>query len=310
MKVAIVFTIVVIFFTSVIVSFLVFDQKQLQSSIDDDFDNISSDDLSLDRSNFEDQKQPELRIYAWLPWWEEERALQSMLISQDKLKIISPVWYQVDSKGQIYETASNYKSDILESAKKYDIAVIPTVSNAANGGFDPDRISLLLRTEEIKNTFSAKLIELASVHQYQGWDLDWEEINEADRDIYSDFLADLYKNCKEHQLILSVAIHAQTGKETDWIGVRGHDLRAISQSVDQVRIMAYDFHYSESPPGPITPMNQLIEVIEHNLTYIPKDKFVLGLPTYGYKWGESGGIPLQFYKIDQIITERKLTPSL
>jgi spore germination protein YaaH len=74
--------------------------------------------------------------------------------------------------------------------------------------------------------------------------------------------------------------------------------------------MAYDFHYSESPPGPITPMNQLIEVIEHNLTYIPKNKFVLGLPTYGYKWGESGGIPLQFYKIDQIITERKLTPSL
>lgn len=239
----------------------------------------------------------DLKISGWVPWWEEERSLESMRKNLDKLEIISPVWYQISEQGKLEEIESKNKTEIIELAISQEIKIIPTISNAGDFGFDPKRVSELLNNQKLQENFAAKIIKIAVDKRFDGWDLDWEEISPEERDSYSGFVEYLAKELDELGLLLSVSVHAQTGKETDWIGTRGQDLAKIGQYADFVRVMAYDFHHAGSAPGPVTPLEKLIEVVEHNLSVIPIKKLVIGLPTYGYEWGMNAGQPMQYYQI-------------
>ncbi len=309
MKKVFVISLILVFLISTAMSYFFLGKKSLSQSAELD---LAASDV-LDESEVTPtltQVQKELEISAWAPWWEEEQVLESLQAAQGKLKIISPVWYHLDQQGQLLEIESSLKLEIMELAKESQVQILPTVSNAYDGGFDPQRVSLLLSDDNLKESLITQLIETAQTKGFDGWDLDWEEISEDDKELYSNFLADLSEIFHEQGLKLSVAVHAQTGSESDWIGVRGHDLEDISQVVDYVRVMAYDFHYADSVPGSVTPIDKLIEVIEYNLALIPTDKLVLGLPTYGYNWGADEGVPLQYYQIDQLISDYELTPKL
>ena len=65
------------------------------------------------------------------------------------------------------------------------------------------------------------------------------------------------------------------------------DYAAIGRAADQVRIMAYDYHWPTSPPGPIAPLPWVRSVLKYAKSQIPARKIILGIPLYGYDW--SGG---------------------
>ncbi|MBP1762668.1 MAG: glycosyl hydrolase-like protein [Firmicutes bacterium] len=66
----------------------------------------------------------------------------------------------------------------------------------------------------------------------------------------------------------------------------GYDYAAIGRIVDRVVIMAYDYSYKTSPAGPVAPLWWVDDVISYLKSIIPAEKMLLGLPTYGYDWGE------------------------
>lgn len=247
-----------------------------------------------------------IQMSAWLPWWEEESAIASIENAGNKLKIILPVWYQIGPEGKLIETPSSNKEKITELAINYNIKIFPTISNAYEGGFDPIRVSLILNDPNLQDIFIEQLIDIASEKNYNGWDLDWEEVYAQDKDAFSAFLVKLSNALNNNNLILSVTVHAQTGSVSDWTGTKGQDLQSIGETANQVRVMAYDFHNSTSPPGSIIPLDKLTDVIDHNLKYIPLNKFVLGLPTYGYDWVDSKGTSLQNDEINKLIEEEEI----
>jgi len=58
---------------------------------------------------------------------------------------------------------------------------------------------------------------------------------------------------------------------------------------DQVRIMTYEYHWSTSGPGPISPIDWVGSVLAFAKTTIPAQKIMQGVPLYGYDWvGQSG----------------------
>ncbi|HNX93276.1 MAG TPA: glycosyl hydrolase family 18 protein, partial [Syntrophomonas sp.] len=65
-----------------------------------------------------------------------------------------------------------------------------------------------------------------------------------------------------------------------------YDYDAIGGIVDRVVIMAYDYNYKTSPAGPVAPLWWVEDVVSYLKTIIPTEKILLGLPTYGYDWGE------------------------
>lgn len=244
---------------------------------------------------------PKPQYAVWIPWWEEERAMLSLSKAKNFLVSISPTWYELKNNGQIGEIASTHKKEIINIASSSSIMIIPTIGN----NFDEERVTLFLDDSYLQEKEIQELIDLALVEGYQGWDLDWEEISQEDRDKFSVFVQKFAENLHKKGLLLSLAVHAQTGKVTDWEGSRGQDWTSLGRNADFIRIMAYDFHHSRSEPGPITPLKELEEVVKYALSSIPISKIVLGLPTYGYDWGKDKGEPLAYQDIMAKLREYK-----
>jgi len=235
---------------------------------------------------------PVLQFSAWMPWWDEKKSIESLKIASSKLKYISPVWYKIDNSGGLREIKVTKKNEVLKIASESGVLLIPTIGN----DFDGTRINKLLLNTELNQLLIKKMILIAKENGFVGWDLDWEEIKESDRNLFSEFVGVLGTALRQENLKLIVTVHAQTGKEDDWVGTKGQDWDALSKNTDALRIMAYDFHHSASHPGPVTPINKLKEVLDYAISVIPLEKLVIGLPNYGYDWRGNIGEPIQYEK--------------
>ena len=247
---------------------------------------LKSDSNSIESTDlfFQEENTSSLEVSAWIPWWDEERVLTSLDQSEDMLTTVLPVWYQLKKDGTLEFTASAKREVVREAIKKKGLFVIPTIGNE----FDPERVSILLHDEEKQQDFFDDLIEEALIPGYDGWDLDWEYLDEGDKDAYSLFIQKLATVLHREGLLLSVTVHAQTGTSSDWKIAQTHDYTKIGEYADMVRIMVYDFHHAESSPGAITPLDKLEEVLSFAVQNLPREKIIIGLPTYGYDWEEKG----------------------
>jgi hypothetical protein len=67
------------------------------------------------------------------------------------------------------------------------------------------------------------------------------------------------------------------------------DYGALSQSADQVILMAYDYHWSSGDPGPIAPMDWIRQVWSYAQTHNPAPgRVAVALPAYAYNWPVDG----------------------
>lgn len=248
--------------------------------------------------------QPINEISAWIPDYEEKRGLESLKTSKSFLKIVSPVWYNLDTNGLVIDLRSPYKQTTLKELNLAKIKVLPTIFNV----FDGRRVSLLINNPILRNQIINSLVETALSSGYSGWDLDWEKVYTIDKDKYSEFVDSLARELHKKNLLLAVTVHAQTGTSSDWEESKGHDYQALGRSADFIRIMAYDFHYETSAPGPITPLDKLTEVLQFALSTIPKEKIILGLPTYGYDWNFKKTNSLQYQEVYEILKKLRTQP--
>ncbi|OGG05062.1 hypothetical protein A2Z33_07320 [Candidatus Gottesmanbacteria bacterium RBG_16_52_11] len=233
-------------------------------------------------------QQMKLKYYAWAPWWNPEDVTASMEKAAGRLSAVHPVWYKVNGDGKIEEIPARNGGEIRQMASASGIPVMPMISNE----FDPERVSRILSSADLKSELAVRMVEIARNNGFAGWDIDWEQIAEKDRDAFTEFISYLKPVFNGTGLSLSVSVHARTGTADEWKLAKGHDYRGLSIYADQVRVMAYDFHNATSVPGPVTPKNRLEQAIRYAKANIPRDKLVLGLPFYGYDWDSRRGEPL------------------
>ncbi len=237
----------------------------------------------------------EVEYMAWLPYWDYEEGIESLMDAKEFLSVVSPAWYRLNENVTLERIDSPPQEEVTRIASESGMLLMPLVGNDLDGerairffgdiGFQEEAIEFLM-AEAVENG-------------YEGYDLDFESFPQDYAQEYVSFLRNLKNKMHEHDLKLSVAVHARTGRVTDWEMAKGHDYQGIAEVADQVRIMAYDFHHIESEPGPTTPESKLIEVIEYAQTTIPDDKLVLGLPTYGYDWWEEEGEGITYTQAEE-----------
>jgi len=286
--------IVLLFFAIVI--FLFGISKRNPSIGPEDIQNSSEQVVNLPTKG---ETLPQLQFSGWIPWWDEKRALISLEKSKYRLSSILPVWYRIEKSGRINEIITSNRQEITEAAVTSGLLIIPTIFN----DFDNQRVSLLFDDETLQKEEAKKLVKTALLSKYHGWDLDWEEILRSDRKRFTSFVELLAEELHKNNLLLSVTVHAQTGKIDDWENSLGQDWLELKNYADFIRIMAYDFHHSGSEPGPVTPLDKLREVLDYAVSVLPREKIVLGLPTYGYDWDREGGESFQYVDILERIEE-------
>ena len=144
---------------------------------------------------------------------------------------------------------------------------------------------------------------LTEVKEYDGLQIDFENIPGRDSDTFVSFIQEL-RQALPSDKVFTIALPARIKKVKE----DQYDYERIKPYVDRIFVMAYDEHWSGSKPGSIASMQWCKQVAEYALKVIGKEKLIMGLPFYGRAWGDYNPSRAIIYTTtEKIIDEHKVT---
>ena len=231
------------------------------------------------------------RMSVWIPAW-DNLGLHSMQTNAGKVGESNPVWYLLAADGSITKAWNAEQPSLRAAMTGTDI--IPTIQNYINGRFDGDAVASVISTPQLREAHAEALTQLVVTNAFAGIDLDYESVPATSRANFSQFVQLLAQKLHGARKQLSVTVHPKTSDSTTRNGPGSQDYAAIGAHADSVKIMAYNFSWSTSPAGPITPLAWLDSVVTYAESVIPSQKIFVGLPWYGYDWIASSGKSLLY----------------
>ena len=234
---------------------------------------------------------PDIPLDAWVPYWALDASLPDARQRVPSMREVSPFWFNAAGVDQIVvdpNASVELTSEFMDTVRGLDVDVVPSIIDALPAGemaaILADPITRAQHVETIR-TFAAD-------GDYDGIDIDYEQFAFADgretwaatRPNWVAFITELAAVLHSDGRSLTVSVPpvydaGQTSESGFWV----YDYGAISDHVDRIRMMTYDFSVSE--PGPIAPLEWVESAIVGAIeaTGSP-DKLVLGLPAYGRNW--------------------------
>ncbi len=224
----------------------------------------------------------------------EPNSVRSFLAHPDKVDILVPTWYLVDSEGLV---SGGPNPLVLDTARQHHVPVMPIVVGA--GFVQADFHKLLINAAAYRQMFS-ELIRACKENGYTGFQFDFENVNWADRDALSTMFQEAANAFHAQNLQLSIATvpnapgaPGETSFDAwlfeNWQGA--YDLKSLSQSADFICLMTYDEHTRWTPPGPVAGWQWAVSNLDYALQFVPAGKLYLGIPLYGYHWFAGTPIP-------------------
>jgi len=219
------------------------------------------------------------KIVAYVPNWVDLNSF-SEAIDYPKLTHINIAFENpVNAKGDL---SFNRQNQVLTAkARAKGVKILISIGGGAASG---DKTLLNRYFNLLSDTnrpgFVARLAEYVTKHEFDGLDVDIEgpSINED----YGAFIGDLSKALKPQGKLLTAALSK---------GYGGSKVpNSVFEQLDFVNIMAYDGagYWDPKSPG----QHSSLKFAQSNVAYwlkrgLPKPKAVLGVPFYGYGFGEA-----------------------
>ncbi len=119
---------------------------------------------------------------------------------------------------------------------------------------------------------------------YAGVDFDIEGVPAADGPAYTAFITRAAALLHAMGDEISVAVPSETATDLGQWWDAAYNYPELGRVVDQLIMMAYDYHYAGGTPGPISPLYWDRAVIAYASSVMQPSKVVLGMPAYGYIW--------------------------
>lgn len=214
-------------------------------------------------------------------------ARESFFTHPSSIDIFAPQNYMIDKNGFLIGTL---EPDLREFAQKNKIKVMPLLTN---GSFHATTSKIFLDDPVMQDILIKNLIHEAKDFGYWGWQIDFEQMELAYRDRFSEFIERAYKEFQKNNLQLSVAVIAQISENPDdypnnlWQRIIGvYDYARLASSTDFISLMSYDDPYSK---GPVTGWSWLNKVLDFSLTKVPKEKLSIGFGLYYWQWRDLDG---------------------
>jgi spore germination protein len=218
---------------------------------------------------------------AWLPWWDFQRASsQAGDASFDELVLFTHI---LNSNLEVEAKIDNYDRHVSALAQNGS-KIIASIYNE----FDEDRLSRLLESKEEQERHIDDLLELISHPDISGLELDYEYMLEKDADAYVEFVNSLAGRVRAEGKTVAVTVHGKSSDEGLWYAAASQDWEQLGKAADSIVIMAYDYSWEGSDPGPIAPLSWVEEVVEYAEQKLPREKIILGVGAYGYDWTHDG----------------------
>ena len=237
------------------------------------------------RENMEDEKQVKGKInLTWDYFSEYASAPDRSGTTIDGVNVVSPAFFYLDTDGELEENVGIEGQAYIEWAHNNDYKVWPMVSNAVAANESLDITSNIMNSYEKRKELIEDIVEKCVEYDLDGINIDFENMYEEDKDMYSRFIIELTPRLKEIGMVTSVDVTAPDGGET-WSLC--FDRNVIGDVADYIVFMAYDQNgVSSTKPGTTAGYNWInLNLIKFLQTEdIDAEKIILGIPFYTRMW--------------------------
>ena len=205
-------------------------------------------------------------------------------VTMDGVNVVSPAFFHLNSKGELTENIGQAGQSYIEWAHSNGYKVWPMIQNAGNG--------MMNVTSEIMNDYNKRQelineIVVACVrYKLDGINVDFENMKQEDKDMYSRFIIELTPRLKDMGLVVSVDVTAPDGSET-WSMC--FDRHVIGDVADYIVFMAYDQYGTSSNKSGTTAGYNWVELSLNKFLKteeVESQKIILAIPLYARLWTE------------------------
>lgn len=201
------------------------------------------------------------------------------------INVVSPSFFVLKKlgKGEIIDKVGENGKKYIEWAKGNNYKVWAMFASD----------SMIETTSEILNDYKIRkqtiegIVDLAVKYELDGINLDFENIYEEDKDVFTRFVVELYPRLKDVGMTLTVDVTAPDGGK-NWSLC--YDRDALADNCDYLVYMAYDQNNdSSTKAGPVAGYNWVRTNVEKFLGQeaVSKEKLILAIPFYTRLWTEN-----------------------
>lgn len=222
------------------------------------------------------------------------------------MTILAPQCFWLDQNGRVQ---GSIPAPMLDAARR---SGLPVMALLYNQDFSRRVASLVLRNRPLQRTVISQLAEIARKENLLGFQLDLENINPDDINLYTRFVQDAAAEFHHEGRMLSVAVVPRFMDSVPGQWAAAYDYPALANAVDFLTLMAYDNSGRHGQPGPIAGYNWVRNALEYASTRVPADKLLLGIALYGREWSDDGHTlqarTLPFPETQALLSRLSLTP--
>lgn len=221
-------------------------------------------------------------LSAWIAYWDLNVNDEIKSLGK-RLKEVSyfEVYFDLNNKPTMQEDLLEYynKTKNNDYIKYLSIANDKINSDKTYSLKDTDLLKSLLIDSELRSNHIKEIINLASEYDFDGIEIDYEQIKN-DMDLWNSyvlFIDELYNKCNESKLKLRIVLEPNTPIE---------NLNFIEGPT--YVMMCYNLHSSSSKPGEKA-NPKFIEELINKMEKVPGTKN-FALATGGFDWGSNGNV--------------------
>ncbi len=236
-------------------------------------------------------------VTGWIPYWRQATGTADTLPHLSKLTEVNPFTYTLKSDGTLMDNGPTNAEPWLSfnaAAKAQGVRVIPTVMTS-NGAL----VHELLSDQTTRIALAEHIADVVKTNGYDGIDIDFEGKQAQTKDYYSTFLKGLKMRLGDKWLMCTIETRlpdadryysAEIPADSQLFA---NDLKAIGTYCDRVRLMTYDqqridMKINADAGARLYAANGdpvwVEKVVNHMSKDIPKNKILIGVPTYGYEY--------------------------
>ena len=237
------------------------------------------------RENMEEEKQITEKInLTWDYYSSYASAPDRSGTNIQGINVVSPAFFHVDKDGKLQENIGADGEAYIEWAHENGYKVWPMVQNDIAAAESLHVTSEIMNSYEKRQHLIESIVDKCVKYKLDGINIDFENMKQEDKDMYSRFIIEITPRLKEIGLVTSVDVTAPDGGET-WSMC--FDRHVIGDVADYIVFMAYDQNgESSTKPGTTAgynwvklSLNKFLQTEE-----IDSEKIILAVPFYTRVW--------------------------
>lgn len=228
--------------------------------------------------------EPELELSAWVVDWNWESGVADLQHISRKLERLQVFAAYFDSENHLYFTDDMYEAlpRIFETARQggvqdVDLTIVNDRWNPDGTSVqkDPEVVTRILGSQESQEKHIAEIIDIVERYGFDGVEMDFEKVSEADWEKLSSFYEELYERLNAKGKALRIILEPRT------------PIERLSLPEGPVYVMmAYNLFGSHSGPGPKAD-HSFIQKLASRMKALPGET-AIALSVGGFDWADGG----------------------